>query len=132
MGTGLPETIFVLDGEKEQNLIIGLYNLEVLTIPRLYFDAVEIKQDVSKNIDIPQPGKAIINFKTASVGTLVLENGDFLINQYDFVPERTAYTLRLQPGYYRIVYREKNKRKTMNSQDYKFRVKSGETYIINL
>ncbi len=130
--TGLPETIFVLDGEKEQNLIIGLYNLEVLTIPRLYFDAVEIKQDVSKNIDIPQPGKAIINFKTASVGTLVLENGDFLINQYDFVPERTAYTLRLQPGYYRIVYREKNKRKTMNSQDYKFRVKSGETYIINL
>ncbi|NLA25164.1 MAG: VWA domain-containing protein [Bacteroidales bacterium] len=128
----LPGTIFVIDSNKEQSLITGLYNLELLTIPRLYFDAVEIKQDVDRLINIAEPGKAIINFRTAAYGSLCLEKGDALLNQYDFVPNQTNYTLYLQPGYYRIIYRDKNKKKTMHSLDYKFRVKSGETYIINL
>lgn len=130
--TGLMETIHVLDAEKPQNYLVGLYNLEVLTLPRTYFDAVEVKQDVCRTLNIAQPGKAVINFSNHTVGSLMLENGDLLTNLYDFVPERRSYTLRLQPGYYRIIYRDKDHKKTMKSQHHNFRVKSGETYIINL
>ncbi|HOY38658.1 MAG: VWA domain-containing protein [Bacteroidales bacterium] len=130
--TGLMETIHVLDAEKEQYYIVGLYNLEVLTLPRIYIDAVEVKQDVQKTLRIAQPGRVIINFKSPVYGSLLFENGDVLTNIYDFIPDRVVYNLRLQPGYYRIIFRDKNQRKTEKSLEQKVRVKSGETYIFNL
>ncbi|MDD2634476.1 MAG: VWA domain-containing protein [Bacteroidales bacterium] len=130
--TGIPETLYILDADKRQKLITGLYNIEVLTMPRLYFDAVNIEQNGYNHIVIAEPGEVIINFKTPSYGTLLHEHGDILTNLYDFKPGQTHYKFRLQPGYYRIVYREKNKHKSINTGETKFRVKSGDFKIENL
>jgi len=129
---GIPETMYVLDADKRQKLITGLYNLEVLTMPRLYFDAVKIEQDGFNHIIIPEPGEVIINFKDPSYGTLFHEYGDVLTNLYDFKPGQTHYKFRLQPGYYRIVYREKDKKQSINTGETKFRVKSGDFRVENL
>ncbi len=130
--SGIPETMYVLDADKKQKLITGLYNIEVLTLPRLYFDAVEIKQDQTHTITIAEPGEVIINFKKPSYGTLLHEYGDILTNLYDFKPDKTHYKFRLQPGYYRIVYREKDKKQSLNTSETKFRIKSGDFRIENL
>ena len=129
---GIPETLYVLDADKRQKLITGLYNIEVLTMPRLYFDAVKIEQSGFNHIIIPEPGDVIINFKSPSYGTLLHEQGDLLTNLYDFKPGKTHYKFRLQPGYYRIVYREKDKHKSINTSETKFRIKSGDFRIENL
>jgi len=129
---GIPETLYILDADKRQKLITGLYNIEVLTMPRLYFDAVDIEQNGYNHIIIAEPGEVIINFKSPSYGTLLHEHGDILTNLYDFKPGQTHYKFRLQPGYYRIVYREKHKHKSINTGESKFRVKSGDFIIENL
>lgn len=129
---GIPETLYILDADKKQKLITGLYNIEVLTMPRLYFDAVEIEQSGLNHIIIPEPGEVIINFKSPSYGTLLHERGDVLTNLYDFKPGQTHYKFRLQPGYYRIVFREKDKHQSINTSETKFRVKSGDFRIENL
>ncbi|MDD4150180.1 MAG: VWA domain-containing protein [Bacteroidales bacterium] len=129
---GIPETLYVLDVDKRQKLITGLYNIEVLTMPRLYFDAVIIEQNGYNHIVIQEPGEVIINFKSPSYGTLLHEHGDILTNLYDFSPGQTHYKFRLQPGYYRIVYREKHKHKAINTGESKFRVKSSDFIIENL
>ncbi len=130
--TGIPQTLYVLDADKKQKLITGLYDLEILTMPRIYVDAVKITQSKTSTIDIPEPGDAIFNFRNPSYGTLLEEHGDVLTNIFDFTPDQTHYKFRLQPGYYRIVFREKQQMKSGNTGEFKFRVKSGDFIIENL
>ena len=130
--SGIPQTLYILDADKKQKLITGLYDLEILTMPRIYVDAVKIEQSKMARIDIPEPGTVIINFRNPAYGTLLLENGDMLTNLFDFTPDQTHYDFRLQPGYYRIVYREKQHFKSTNTGETKFRVASGDFIIENL
>ncbi len=130
--TGLPNTIHTLDAEKKQKLIVGLYDLEILTTPRTYVNGVKIEQSKLRKINIEQPGTVIINFRNPSLGTLLHEKGDILTDIYEFSPEKTHYKLRLQPGYYRIVYREQQSKSARNSAEFKFRVKEGEMNVQNL
>jgi Ca-activated chloride channel homolog len=130
--TGIPQTLYVLDADKKQKLITGLYDLEILTMPRIYVDAVKINQSKTTTIDIPEPGNVILNFRNPSYGTLLEEHGDILTNLFDFTPDQTHYKFRLQPGYYRVVFRGKQQFKSGNTGEFKFRVKSGDFIIENL
>jgi len=130
--SGLPNTLYVLDADKKQKIITGLYDLEILTMPRTYVDAVSITQSKTSRISIAEPGNVIINFRNPAYGTLLHENGDVLTNIFDFTPEQTHYKFRLQPGYYRIVFREKQHKQAINTGEFKFRVKSGDFIIENL
>ncbi len=130
--SGLPETLYILDADKQQKLLTGLYDLEILTMPRTYVNAVKIEQGKLNKINIEQPGDVIINFSNPSYGTLIHEYGDVLTNLYDFTPEKTHYKFRLQPGYYRIIYREKQHKKALNSSETKFRVNPKDFIIENL
>ena len=130
--SGLLETLHILNADKKQKYLVGLYDLEILTTPRIYKYAVNIKQSEETLIQVKEPGEVIINFINPSYGSLMYENGDLLTNLFDFRPEQSQYEFRLQPGYYRIVYREKQHNKTLNSSEAAFRVKSGEIEIINL
>lgn len=130
--TGLPQTMYILDADKKQKLITGLYDLEILTTPRTYVDAVLIEQSKTKKITIPEPGDLIINFKNPAFASLLYEKGDVLTNLYDFTPDKTHYKFRLQPGYYRIIFREQRHSKSTNTGEFKFRIKSGEFRVENL
>lgn len=130
--SGIPHTIYVLDADKKQKLITGLYDIEVLTMPRTYFNSIKIEQSKTNKLDIPEPGEVIVNFKHPSYGTLLHEYGDVLTNLYDFTPSKSHYKLRLQPGYYRIVYRENRHKKSINTGETKFRVNTGDFIIENL
>jgi Ca-activated chloride channel family protein len=130
--TGFLETLYVLDADKSQKFITGLYDIEILTIPRIYKYAVKVAQSEETVIDVPQPGEVIINFSNPIYGSLMSENGDILTNLYDFKPGKMHYKFRLQPGYYNITYRESQHFKTGNSSEAGFRVRSGKTEILNL
>jgi Ca-activated chloride channel homolog len=130
--TGFLETVYILDADKSQKFITGLYDLEILTMPRIYKYAIKVNQSEETVIDVPQPGEVIINFSNPIYGSLMHENGDILTNLYDFKPGKQHYKFRLQPGYYNITYRESRYFKTGNSSEAGFRVRSGETEILNL
>ncbi len=130
--TGLPHTIHTIDADRKQKLIVGQYDLEILTMPRTYVNAVRIDQGKLRKIDIPQPGTVIINFRSPAFGTLLHQEGDRLTDIYEFSPDKTHYKLRLQPGYYRVVFRDQHSHSAKNSAEFKFRVKEGEMSVQNL
>ena len=130
--TGLPHTIHTVDADRKQKLIVGQYDLEILTMPRTYVNAVRIDQGKLRKIDIPQPGTVIINFRSPAFGTLLHQEGDRLTDIYEFSPDKTHYKLRLQPGYYRVVFRDQHSHSAKNSAEFKFRVKEGEMTVQNL
>ncbi len=119
-------------GEKE-NYIIGLYDLEVLTTPRIYIEDVEIKQSHSTTIEIPMPGIAVIEKSAAGFGGIYLEKENKLELVYNF--EETSIqreTIVLQPGAYRVVFRAKYSKKAVYSIEKRFVVVSGKSVNVKL
>ncbi len=129
--SALPQNIFILDADKKQKLITGLYDLEVLTMPRKYFYAVQIEQSKTTKISIPLPGKVIFNFRNPAYASLLYEDGNVLTNLFDVTPEQTHYEFKLQPGYYRLIIREKQHHNSSKTVEYKFRVKPGDFIVEN-
>ena len=101
-----PNTIETINaqtfGQKEIYLV-GKYQLEVLSLPRLYYD-IDIEQSKTTHIKIPEPGISNIIMPATGYGSLyVLRNDkqEWVCNLNNIT--RTALTL--QPGNYRAIYR---------------------------
>lgn len=104
-------------------LLIGNYDLEILTLPRLYIYDVNIRSNHTTTVQIPNPGMVTLMFDAPGIGSILLEKE----NQLEWVvnlDESTRQTFILLPGNYRIIWRSKNIKKTVYSIEKKFTIKS--------
>ncbi|MDA3780057.1 MAG: VWA domain-containing protein [Bacteroidales bacterium] len=126
------ETLLIQQLGKTKKIITGKYDIEVLTLPRIKINDIEIQQSKTTTIEIPRPG--IANFLMASSGyaSLYSAKKDTLIHIYNFETNITRKSLVLQPGDYKIVYRAKKIQKTIFTISENFRVKSGASNSIIL
>jgi Ca-activated chloride channel homolog len=112
--------------------IVGTYQVELLTLPRIY-KTVEITQSSTTTIDIPAPGLLSYSCGKAIVGQVFAmhENGgiEWVCNL-----DQTALTgsWQLQPGNYKIVYRQKYMRSTTYTTEKYFKITSNKTTPVNL
>lgn len=126
-------TLNVQEINEIQNYIVGKYDVEVLTLPRIYYDDLEIKQSEYKYINIP--GSGLFKYQTYKpiVGQIFVENTS---GEYEWVCDldlnKTKGVLYLQPGKYKVVYRQKTAVSTDYTQIKSFMVLSGEIVSINL
>jgi len=132
MQSGSTSTINVQQINTTDKYIVGRYKLEILTLPRTYFD-VDVTQSSTASVDVMAPG--YLSYKTAHliVGQVfvVKEDGTFeWVCNLD--QETKSGYWQLQPGAYRIVYREKNLKSSSNTIEKDFRVTSNKTSSINL
>ncbi len=107
--------------------IIGKYDLEFLTLPRIKMEGIEVKQSSTNTIAIPHAGALYLSKSLASVGSIYIENGtqqEWVCNlNVDLVYE----TFFLQPGNYKIVFRGKSVSESELTQTKKFSIQSGKT-----
>lgn len=104
-------------------LLTGNYDLEILTLPRLYIYDVNIRSNHTTTVQIPNPGMVTLMFDAPGIGSILLEKE----NQLEWVinlDESTRQTFILLPGNYRVVWRSKNIKKTAYSIEKKFTIKS--------
>lgn len=118
-------------GETEK-YITGVYDLQVLSLPRLFIPNVEIKQSHTTTIEIPEPGIAVIRKSVFGYGSLMVEDKNKLTWVYNLDDTNIMETLYLQPGTYRIIFRPKTARQTIYSVEQKFTIESGKTMDIQL
>lgn len=103
---GKSKTLNVQELNEVQRYIVGEYDLEILTLPRIYHNSVEIKQSQHTYIDIPGSGE--VNYRCAKgiVGQIFLvEDGEKDQWVCDLEQNVASGTLYLQPGKYKLVYR---------------------------
>lgn len=115
-----------------EKYIIGKYDLEIPTIPRLYIDDIEILQSHTTTLEIPEPGTVTLNAKTPGHGSLyTLDDNDqkFVINLNPTLRQQAFF---LQPGFYRLTFRNGNIKKAAHTNVLEFEVKSGESTVIDL
>ncbi len=130
---GRMETLNVQLFSQTEKYITGKYDLEVLTLPRIYINDVEIKQSHTTSIEIPLPGIAVIEKKASGYGGVYLyENNElnWVYNFRDNVAQRE--TLVLQPGTYTAIFRSKYSKNSAFTVERTFVVESGKTVNVKL
>jgi len=119
-------------GQKER-YITGIYDLEVLTLPRILIDDVEIKQSNTTTIEIPLPGIAVIDKKAAGYGGIYVERDNKLELVYNLRENSMdRETIVLQPGNYRVIFRSKYSKKSAFTVERKFTVITGKSVNVKL
>jgi Ca-activated chloride channel family protein len=116
----------------EVKYLAGKYDLEILTLPRIYLNNISVDPNKTTHIEIPQPGFLTINKGTDFYGAVFVENKGVLQKLYDLKTEIKQEILTLQPGDYRIVYRSKLAKSGHNTIDKAFTITGGSSVSIRL
>lgn len=111
----------------------GKYDLEVLTMPRIYLKDVELKQGQTKTVTIPPPGQLSVSSQMQGYGSIytIDEHGvqKWLCN----LPENNSKVIiPLQPGNYKLVYRMKTAQSSKFTDVQDFNIKSGATTNVKI
>lgn len=131
--SGIPSTINVQDVGMREKYITGTYDLEVLSLPRMLINDVEITQDYTTKVEIPVPGIAVIQKNTKGYGSLYVEKEGKLEWVYNFREDVSQQeSLILMPGVYRAVFRSKYIDRSMFTIEKTFVVKSGISTNVKL
>jgi Ca-activated chloride channel family protein len=129
---GNPETINVQDLDQPEKYITGTYSVEILSLPRIYQDNIEIMQSHTTTVDIPVPGIAAIQKLVKGHGSLFLEKDGDLELIYNFRDNEQQESLVLMPGNYRAIFRSRYSDRSSATIERTFEVKSGITTNIKL
>lgn len=112
--------------------LTGKYDLEVLSLPRIYIEDVEIKQSYTTTVEIPQPGIVVISKSVNGYGSLYLEDGNTLQWVYDLKDNKLQESLVLQPGNYRIVFRSRYLNQSLYTIEKRFKIEPGVTLNLKI
>jgi len=107
-----------------QKYLVGSYQLEVLTVPRIYKD-IKIEQSKLTSIDIPAAGQFVYLAPKGLVGQVFYERNP---GQWEWVLDlpnnQNKGTIQLQPGAYKVIYREKDQWSSTYTKEKKFNITS--------
>jgi Ca-activated chloride channel family protein len=120
-------TLLVAQADKPEKLITGKYDMEILTMPRIYVSDVEISQSKTTTIQVPQPGVANILFQGPGSGSLSIEEKNKLKWLYNFPDNPSRETLVLQPGKYKVVFRPKSAKESIYTIEREFIIDAGSS-----
>jgi Ca-activated chloride channel family protein len=127
-----PATLNVQELEKTEKYLIGKYDLEVLTLPRIKLNAIEIKQSSINTIKIPGSGILQIQKPGEGWGSIYLEENNKLSWVFNIGNDAVTETIFLQPGSYRSEYRIKSQPDSDKTIERKFNIESGKQTMIKL
>ena len=129
---GKAQTLNVQQFGQTENYIIGDYSLEILCLPRIYIDDINVAQSSTTTVEIPVPGIAVIQKKAHGFGSLYVERGNELEWLYNFRVNELQESLILQPGNYRVEFRARFADRAAYSIEKEFRVTSGKTTNVKI
>ncbi|MGM0497584.1 MAG: vWA domain-containing protein [Bacteroidota bacterium] len=130
---GSHKTLNVQKIDKKEKYLTGKYDLEILTLPTIEIEDVEIEQSHTTKIEIPKPGMLNILLSTSGYGYLFEKKKSGKLSRiYNLNSIEEKKSLILQPGNYEITFRPKNMKKTMYTTRKTFEIKSGSSKTIKL
>lgn len=110
----------------------GFYNLEILSLPRVLVDSVEIAQSHTTRVELPLPGIVVLRKSIKGFGSIYVDRGGKLEWVYDLLENELQETLLLQPGDYVVVFRSRFATISAYTIEKKFNVESGITTNVKL
>lgn len=125
-------TLNVQEFGKTEKYIVGKYDLEVLTLPRITIKGVEVKQSSVNTIKIPASGSVLFSKQGLGYGSVYADDGKtvtWVCNLNDKLQNEIIY---LQPGKYKVVFRPDYAKETLKTVERNFEVKSAVPQSVKL
>jgi len=129
---GEAEILFVQDANQSLRYLIGTYDLEILTLPRIIMKHVEIEPGKTNTIRIQKAGTLLMTSPEAGVASIFREKDHGLEKVYEFSSIKSQQSLNLQPGNYLLVFRPDKGKQAERTKQYPVQVISGKTTSIRL
>jgi Ca-activated chloride channel homolog len=130
---GSAQTLLTLPFGSRQKLLTGTYDVEILTLPRIYQQDVVIRSGQVTTLTYPPPGILSIPNDLQGYGSIyeVRDSGE---QQWVYnLPETSSkINLALQPGRYRMVFRTKFAKGSKFTDVQDFIIKSAATTSLRL
>jgi Ca-activated chloride channel family protein len=125
-------TLHVQQFNSTEKYIIGKYDIEILTLPRIKMSKVDVAQSKTTTIEIPQSGSVTISKQSEGPGSILLEENNKLVWVCNLSSSLTLETIILQPGKYRVEYRPKNAKESIYTIEKRFKIESGISTPVKL
>lgn len=127
------EVIHTQSIESTETYLMGTYDIELLTLPRIRLENISIKQGELQEINIPAPGRVNIGYSSSGIGSLYSideEGRQELIKRIN--PNGQKISLGIQPGNYKFVFRSEKALGSKYTQIKEFSIQSGATANIRI
>jgi Ca-activated chloride channel family protein len=126
------KTLNVQTVESTEKYITGKYDLEILTLPRMYVKGVKVTQSTTTTVTIPQAGEVTIFKSGPGPGSIFLDDNGKLEWVCTVDNNAVQLTQVLQPGKYHFIYRPQGVHQTIYSVDKSFEINSGSSTVIRI
>jgi Ca-activated chloride channel homolog len=115
-----------------QKYLVGSYDIEIFTLPRTY-KTIEITQSKTTTINVIASGTLNYTAEKGLVGQIFIDKGDQIFEWVCDLKDGTNFGVwNLQPGSYKVVYREKDQKSTAYTKEKNFKIESNKTISLNL
>jgi Ca-activated chloride channel family protein len=129
---GEMNTLNIQDFGKTDKYIVGKYDLEILTLPRIKLNDVEIQQSTTNTIKVPTSGNVYIVKGGNGYGSIFADDGKKMAWVCNLNMSLQNEIIYLQPGNYKMEFRYENAKQTTNTIERKFTVTSAVTTNVKL
>lgn len=119
------QTLHVQQINTSEKYIVGKYDIEILTLPRIKMNKVDVSQSKTTSVEIPQAGSVSIQKPSEGYGSLYVEENNKMVWVCNLNTNLTQETIVLQPGRYRVEFRPKNARESIYTIEKGFKIESG-------
>jgi Ca-activated chloride channel family protein len=115
----------------KKRYLCGVYEMELLTTPRIHLDSVVVDENKTTTILIPQPGRLQINKSRDLVCAIYHVVNGKMVWVAD-ISDEYYQTIIMQPGKYTVVGRSKAETRTIYTFEKEFTITSATTTEINI
>jgi Ca-activated chloride channel family protein len=130
--SGDMNTLNVQDLNRQEKYLLGTYDIEILTLPRINIENLSITQSNLKSIAIPNAGMVKISTGELGNGSIYLEEKSGLRWVANLSSTETIQTYYLQPGNYRVEFRPKSKKESAYTVEKRFTLQQDDSRTVNL
>jgi Ca-activated chloride channel family protein len=115
-----------------QKYLVGSYDLEIFTLPRTY-KTIEISQSKTTIINVIASGTLNYSAEKGLIGQIFTDKGDQTFEWVCDLKDGLNKDLwNLQPGSYKVIYREKDQKSSAYTKEKNFKIESNKTITLNL
>lgn len=114
--------------------LVGEYDLEILTLPRIEHKSIFINQSRTTEVKVPIAGTLTLTSSWIGVAGIYCMIEDKLTRIYELhdISTATKMNLNLQPGEYKIIFRPNKERQSVLTQIKTFQIISGQVTNVKL
>jgi Ca-activated chloride channel family protein len=129
---GKAETLHFQKIDEKGKYLVGRYDIEIPTVPKIMLNDIVISQSHTTTIEIPRPGIVTFLSLNPGYGSLYEERNGKLIRVHNLDPNKKNQSHAIQPGSYIVVFRSRNSKNTFSTISKLFRVRAGSSSAVEL